>query len=451
MRKSTKVKRKLIDTDKLEFLVAKTKVGNTLLRYFRSRKANNKTKYKSNGLNIFGPIRNFFFTRKNFFQRIILAGVIVGIIGIGFAFIRQYNSINFQPFLTDTQDNSTLGYFGPEYNVLLTGFKKVSNNNFAQMILLVSLNSQTGNMKVLSVNPLFITTSPISGKKYTLKTLINNTGSTDKMYAYSEQVETFLGVRIDRYIAFDINDLETLLSNWDFSMQSIDSFNSTVGFYEKGATLKKLALGDYLFNQDSQNSYDMLINRQLSFFTQFVEDNRSIITYLRAFWSADNLTKIFYTNMSKEEMSGFLSALMSSNLPAKTGLINTTLGAKSSTGSEEGFAPNYFEFDGAIKDVMLNIDIVREQANLEIYNASKTSGLASKIKRIFQDIGINVINTNNYPEKSSGIKLYVPNKDPEKFPSTINAIRSYFNDNIDIIIGNYKYNYTGDLILVLGE
>ena len=137
-------------------------------------------------------------------------------------------------------------------------------------------------------------------------------------------------------------------------MKSVDAFNSSKGFYNKDNTLSKTVLGEYLFTPDPTKGYDSLVNRQLSFLNQMVENDRNIILYLKAFWGAKEFTDLFHTNMSKLEFSSFLSSLMSSNLPVRSILLDSSVGTKSTTGTEDGLAANFLEFDAKIKDLMLN-------------------------------------------------------------------------------------------------
>lgn len=447
-------KTRYLNQSKFDLLIAKSKVGNSILRHFRRRKSGAGKIKASGGKNVrfLNPLKNFIAFKKNLLLKSIAILFIILIIFIGGNFVRKYNSINLKPYLADSIENSTeLDYFGPEYNVLISGFKKISNNRFTDLLIFVSLNSKSGDLKILSINPDFITNSNAGNGRYTLKSLVNNVGSENIAYNYSKGVENFLGVRVDRYISFDVESFKNFINKWDLSMKSIDAFNSESGFYTKDSLLTKGALVEYLFSDDINTNNDLIANRQLSFFNQFLQNNRNLPFYIKSFIQSEDLTDTFFSNMTKEEMSGFLSSLMSSNLPARYGLIDSGLGTAGTTGSENGISANFLELDNRIKDILLNIDIVKEQVNIEIYNASTIPGYASKVKRIFQNMGANIINTNNYPEKVEGVKLFVPNKNPEDFPNNIAAIQYYFDDELQLIIGDYKYNHTADLILVLGE
>lgn len=458
-KKQSRPKTKYLNqSSKLELFLAKSKISNIFLRNVRRRKTgSSKVKIKGTKVRTSGPIywlQNFLTFKKNLLAKIVAISLLALVLFGAYTFVENYNSIQFSPYLEDSiseSNESSLDYFGPEYNVLISGFQKISNNRFAQLLLLVSLNSKTGDIRILSVNPNFITTSSQSNKKYTLKSLVNNVGSENIAHNYSESIEAFLGVRVDRYIYFDVDQFKNFLNDWDLSMKTIDGFNSSKGFYGKDSLISKSALAEYLFTLESNQSSDLLSSRQLSFFNQFLQNNRNLPFYIKSFFAADELTDIFHTNMNKSEMSGFLSSLMGSNLPAKSALIDSSLGFAGSTGTEEGLTINPLEFDNRIKDTLLNINIVKEQVNIEVYNASSVPGYASKIKRIFQNMGANIINTNNYPEKVEGVKLFIPNKNAENFPNNIAAIQYYFDDELQLIVGDYKYNHTADLILVLGE
>src|SRR5690606_15883 len=160
MYKRSSVKKPYRDviSNKFELLLAKTKISNVLKRNIRKRKVSPASGAHSN-IRIPRFITNFFILRRNFLQKFLLMALILIVVFLGVAYLRQCNSIKITPYLVSSENSeeSSLRPIGYEYNVLVAGFEKSQDNRFAEMILLISLNTKTGSLKLISVNPMYIT------------------------------------------------------------------------------------------------------------------------------------------------------------------------------------------------------------------------------------------------------------------------------------------------------
>ena len=94
---------------------------------------------------------------------------------------------------------------------------------------------------------------------------------------------------------------------------------------------------------------------------------------------------------------------------------------------------------------------LKSHLEIEVFNATKKSGLANKTKRIFQNWGAYVIKSGNYFENIDKNIIYVPNNNAKNFVNNIAEIKRFFRDDIEVVQGEYKYNYSGDLIVVIGK
>lgn len=434
---------------KLIEILKTTFIGSFFNRVQREFRKNKTVKLKSQNLfkSFLSVISTFAQFRKDFLRKAIIVLSVSIIATFLYINIRQYNSIEFTAY-SDRQIYETTPLDSVEYNIMMGGFDNPgsSENKYLETIVIMSLNVKTGTLKTYGINPNFITT--INSKKYTLKTLWNN---THNMRVVQDQVQNLVGIRLDRYVAFDTNDLKNLITDWNLELKTNELFKYEKDIYQPNSIIKGNVASEYVFSSKSALDNDTSTQRYLNFFNQVVQNNRSIFTYYRAFWESEKLSKIFHSDMNKDEFLRFLNGLFNSNLPIQTAYLSYNSATLGNTGAEDGLLLNILDVDEKIKILFQDINIIREQAEIEIFNASTKPGLASQRKRIFQNLGINVINSGNYPEKLDKNILYIPKSNENELLYNISAIKRFFGNNIEIVLGEYKYNYSGDLILVLGE
>lgn len=369
---------------------------------------------------------------------------------IFFIHIDQYLKIIPQRYIGDTAQTVDLDE-GPQRNVLLVGFDTKEEYRYANLLILLSLDYQTSSLRVLAVNPNYVI-SPSSGKEYTLFALWNNLkDDSSRMQNFIEQIELFAGLPIDRYVAFDISSLSNIINGFELSVPTYDNFKGKEIFYTSGMHIAGNDLVDYLFPH-SDFIDDQHVQRHLEFVLDTLRAHRSLLDLSKAFWGAETLTTTFRTDMEKGEYLKFVSELFSAIEPYSTGILNAKLSSEAlGSGSVDAIIPNYIELDETILKTFRDLNITREQAKIEIYNASNKSGVATKYRRLFQNIGGTVINIGNYPEAVDENYLYIPRSDLEKFTATVDYVEKVFDHKIKIVSGDYRYNYSGDLIIVIGS
>lgn len=127
------------------------------------------------------------------------------------------------------------------------------------------------------------------------------------------------------------------------------------------------------------------------------------------------------------------------------------------------------KFDNALKDhfTLLRSRVVeKEQAKVEVYNASSISGLAGDIGRQIGNSGLNLVRTGNSPQDMAVTTIYVTK--PEEFANSLELAeivtkrvlgRYYWEDGqlvkhnveVRVVIGRPEFLTTGDIIIVIGE
>lgn len=430
--------------NKIGYAFRTSKFGNSILKFLRNFKSKNVGGKKArNGPRITIPVRLLLAWKYKIL--IVLGGIL-----FTFLLLHLYHflTIKINPLETSTVALKKMS--SDETNLIFWGFDSKDQYKFVEFISLISVNSRNGDLRIYTLNPNIIISD--SGKKYTLRTFWNNIDeSQDKPAYFSNTIETLLGIRVDRYISFDINSFKTFVSSYDVGMRTIDNYKSDNGFYRSGDYISGDKLSDYLFSKKADTKEDSVVQRHGAFVSSFLENYRSFPFFYRLFWNSDTLNKTFYSNLSRDELVDFFTAVSSAKTPFKTGYSSIKSTIAGTTGIEDALIPDYITFDESIQKVFSDISIMQEQAKIEVFNATKKSGLANKTKRIFQNWGAYVIKSGNYFENIDKNIIYVPNNNAKNFVNNIAEIKRFFRDDIEVVQGEYKYNYSGDLIVVIGK
>ena len=200
-------------------------------------------------------------------------------------------------------------------------------------------------------------------------------------------------------------------------------------------------------------SADETLNRQTIFLKELLESLRDKFNLYKYFLNSSDFSQVIHTNFTKDEFIRFIVNISSTDNSIQTDFAseNLTLSDLSKLNKEEGIDHSDMLLDEDVSQLFRNISIIKEQAKLEIFNATEKSGVAYNLKRKFENTGITVIKTGNYPDRVSENILYIPKNNPDNFINTIRLIRSILRDDVKIVYGDYKFNYSGDMILVIGK
>ena len=128
------------------------------------------------------------------------------------------------------------------------------------------------------------------------------------------------------------------------------------------------------------------------------------------------------------------------------------LGILISSESGSFYRINQILLDDNLRKVFQDLRVISEQCELEVYNSSDISGFALKKTREFKNIGINVVKYGNFVEdlEEENHVLYIDSdEDLERYRYTIESIRQSLRGKVTIKIGEYEYNKTGNVVMVL--
>lgn len=98
---------------------------------------------------------------------------------------------------------------------------------------------------------------------------------------------------------------------------------------------------------------------------------------------------------------------------------------------------------------LVSRDVERERVNVEVYNASDESGLASEYARKIRHTGGRILRFDNSPNIYPESILYVP--EPESYRNSLDLIRDVVGGNVKVVYDRPKFITTGDIVLVLGQ
>lgn len=106
------------------------------------------------------------------------------------------------------------------------------------------------------------------------------------------------------------------------------------------------------------------------------------------------------------------------------------------------------EFENYISQ-LISREVEQERVNVEVYNASDISGLASVVARKISHTGCRILRYDNAPTLYEKSIIYVP--EPDSYPSSLILVRDVLGMNIEVRNERPTFITTGDIVVVLGK
>lgn len=390
-------------------------------KLFFKKKSGRKTS-KKRSLNTRGFRHKLSNIKNIIFSRSLLLISTLGLLFLLIININQYFSIRVHSYENET--------FSPEVintsnsNVIFIGYAE-DDLGYEYINFLYFVNNQGGVLRGFAIDPSFVL--KVQGKFVQYNTLLN-VFDEKTMESAVTRLEFEFGLRVDRYIAFETSEFEEFLDR-KYSSGLAEDFNEALHSEDKAFTIT------------AENQHD--------FINDIFSSYSSIREKLYYFWQADNLTQVIHTNYSKQ---GFINFLLNFDSDLKGKLeLTPALGIAESNGI---YRVNPLLLNEALNGVFRDLRIVSEQCEVEVYNASNRAGLASQKSRELKIAGANVVKSGNYFENiedddKKGIVFVSTKEDLERYKNTISLVEQSLRGEIEVRVGEYDYNQTGDLILVL--
>lgn len=116
----------------------------------------------------------------------------------------------------------------------------------------------------------------------------------------------------------------------------------------------------------------------------------------------------------------------------------------------------YLEFDiaefdnqfGIYVEELVSTEVEKERVNVEVYNASNVSGLASEYARKIRHTGCRILRFDNAPQIYEKTTIYIP--EPEQYKNSLSLVRDIVGEDVEIRYERPIFITTGDIVLVLG-
>lgn len=410
---------------KISFFIEKSFIGqfkNRLIRRARGGVVIDKKSSKNNFSKIQNIFRSINIKLPKYFR-------VFFIFGIAFAFIsiHAYNFIQIktEPFSeVDLQLRPKI-FQTDLFNTAVYIYSEVDGYKYIDYVALVSHGESE---KIAQVSPLF------KSNKYesSLRSFLNEVdpGEGSIMYELNDALSGILGVRVDRYIIAEKNDLLNYFKNNSvlYTFSEYDIWDTT-----------EISTNDYVKKQSVATN-------------DLFQNSFNIFNKYRLYWSAPSMAKAIKTDMTRSELLSFFNRF---NTDTRIQLANFdssyAIIIESPSKSLE-YNPNLILIDEKVTILLGDLSILSEQVELEIYNASNIRGLASGISRELKNQGVNIVKFGNYFEDENETTLHINDLDDlDRYKNTINSIRQSLRGDVKIVEGEYPYNKTGDLILVLAN
>ncbi|MDY0096853.1 MAG: LytR C-terminal domain-containing protein [Candidatus Dojkabacteria bacterium] len=371
-------------------------------------------------------------------DKILLFLFLIGILAygiytyIGFSNIKSDNPLKNSNsdyyLLSDKKDDleKTLIVFEEEYNekeVIKYVYLYAENKEKSKSVLIYL----PGWLEYRGLEKDFGTSVSISAFRYAGEFIQDGRGFEYAIW----QLEQLLGSNIDQYI-------------W-FSAQSLSVFQDKLG----------TSSGDSVYAQYYNNGFD--VSDESFFFNNFVSKLGWFNLLMSSSKFKDSEAVIYSSYPTLGNIVVELKNIHSSTLATRPYIIDFSnakyLSQQVSSGTV-GITSyiNISEYDTVWRgfvDGMIDRELEKERARVEIYNGSGLSGYAAQYSRRIRNSGIEVVRYDNAPQKEEKTKFYVPNI--EDFPNSLQTVQEIFPGTYEIIEGRPSFMTTGDIVIILGK
>lgn len=362
-------------------------------------------------------------------------------------------------YALDFGENESIWGEKNKVNILVVGLDRGSSDYaFVDSASVLVLDKDESSLGIFSIDPDLRFVS-VDGKEISIKRSFNlDLGGDAGIDNVIRGIEEILAINIDRHMVLDAQSfmkIERLIGSVEVEVAQ-DLVEPDIKDNGKSYFLKngeRKLKGERLLN--ALRSDENGPNARLSVHTQAIRDYVSklntfgilirVIPNLQSFESVE-------TDFSKSDLVQayyFLWRLNSSSIRVGYTQQSSSVLVNSNYGQEK--KPLIENIDRDVQSIFLDSLILREQARVEVLNATEKPGYATKFARLFENTGIIVVRSDNSPKETEETTLFVKNGMEEAFPRTIEEIVNSFDGKVKVVNQEYKYKHVGDLILVIGE
>lgn len=346
--------------------------------------------------------------------------------------------------------------------ILFIGGDETSKEHlFVDHLSLYSYDPRENNLSVFILNPDIKVSQSTIGYSLNYRTILNNRKiDEDNLAILIKSVENLLALKIDRYVLVkkaDFPNISQYFNSLQINVPKNINDPDTIEFNGKqsigwSAGSQVVLPINYLdFVASDSNGRDDQFNRQqilLESLTMNLLGFRSVLNFSNILKEFENNA---YTDMGKYEILNLGIKLL--NLKPddiKKGYLREyAYSPIIDVGFYEQVSPDISQIDKDLSNIFFDLKVFKEQARIEVLNASGVRGLANNRARWIKNIGARVIQVGNAFESEEFNVIYCD--DPEKYEVTIKELRRFLGKDVKIINEKYHNRHIGDIVLVLGK
>lgn len=444
---------------KLQLAWQKSAVGNAVTKMNRARKSIGKRPHKptrrTSTINLPTIQLPKFLSfiklpkvdlRKGLLFKIALVVVAVVILTI----IIRISAVSIAPSVYADSDSTPVRIAGDTINILLVFYDTPENYPFVDMMGVLSINKreEQNSITFINIDPEF-STNIYKKTQIKFRSLLANAEADHEtgIDYLATAVQSMLAVRIDRYMITSKQKLANFFINTKLTYTASDSVSDPeAGNFTAGKEIIGSEIIKYLAADSAGNEAK---GARIGKFVQAVIPRYlSLGGMLSSYFNLETVSGVFETNMTKQEVGELAINLLNRGGVQYAYLSGQQYGRWVESRLGGYYAADTIKVDDKVQSLLARTRVVREQGRIEVFNATKTAGLATATKRLLTNQGANIIRAGNSPELSERSKLYV--EDVKRFSANISLIREILRDDVLLVEEPYPLNHTGDMVLVLG-
>lgn len=271
----------------------------------------------------------------------------------------------------------------------------------------------------------------------TVLTMLNRleANSTDDKLLIQAMLQDLSGLRVDGTVVFEEDKFRQFLDKLKFNTSGYNKIDFEILNSDNGKTE---------FSQIKQaNQIGWL--REL-FNNGFVVLNK----YFYLFWDFESIINLFDTTLSTNNLISVVNSLGFQKRVFGVEFDRDVSNIIANTDETFSMVPSRPLFKERYLDKYKDLIIFSEQAEVEIYNASNISGLASQSASRLSNIGISVTRTGNFSDRIDEATIFIKEEnDVSKFKETIAAIKRNINADFNIRLIDQTLQISGDIMVVI--
>lgn len=353
---------------------------------------------------------------------------------LDFFFLEDYNNILFDKRGSYRSNIINILFYITQYDLLYNPKSSILLSK------IVSIDLEDKSVVSASLSPYFI----LNSKDLFVNTSINNYFHDKDNLKYKDifSLNNFLSHnyffnRYSHYFYISLNNYLKILNH----------LNIKCDFLQINQDYNKLNLE---FNDDDIKSLDVCMNNLLN----QLGNPSFILKLLLLNLPNDIFSDGTYTNFTASDLLNILFIYPGLKNPIKSKYFSVKDYSKvPSNDTLNIHYPNVIKIKQDIYGLFSKLDIIKEQARIEIFNSTSMSGLASRIKNIIDIYGGKVITFNNFPENFEETVIFINNKNNYSYRSTLKLIDFIFGKNFKLVYNddNRLYNFSGDIAIIIGS